>query len=170
MKVGGEPIFLTRTKGGEIKAFKNVCRHRGCQLVMKDGRYPLFSCQYHRWGYSLDGQLKKTPQFDLSQEFFDKYTHHTARWFTRRLVLASLCAVCLVWCVIVIRSKYSLFPVRVDSWGHLVFVNLSGDAPDLKTYLGPSHYSTLIVPRLVSSRFKSRSSRVCVVLLCRRCA
>ena len=49
------------TKKGELRGFLNVCRHRGSQLVLEDGRYSVISCPYHRWGYALDGRLLATP-------------------------------------------------------------------------------------------------------------
>jgi len=59
--VGGQPIFVSRDKKGRLNGFKNVCRHRGSKLVLKNGRYPVISCPYHRWGYSLTGKLLATP-------------------------------------------------------------------------------------------------------------
>jgi phenylpropionate dioxygenase-like ring-hydroxylating dioxygenase large terminal subunit len=60
-EVGGQPIFVTRDKQGGLNGFFNVCRHRGSKLVHKNGRYPVISCHYHRWGYSLKGKLLATP-------------------------------------------------------------------------------------------------------------
>ena len=59
--VGGQPIFVARDKKGNLNGFKNVCRHRGSKLIRKNGRYPVISCPYHRWGYSLNGKLLATP-------------------------------------------------------------------------------------------------------------
>ena len=63
-EVGGQPIFVTRDKKGNLNAFHNVCRHRGSKLVLNDGRYPVISCPYHRWGYSLSGKLLATPMWN----------------------------------------------------------------------------------------------------------
>ena len=59
--VGGQPVFVARDKEGNLNGFLNVCRHRGSKLILKDGRYPVISCPYHRWGYALDGRLLATP-------------------------------------------------------------------------------------------------------------
>ena len=67
-KLGKSPIFVTRDKRGNLNGFHNVCRHRGSLLVLEDGRYPVISCPYHRWGYSLDGRLLATPMWDMNTE------------------------------------------------------------------------------------------------------
>ncbi len=59
--VGGQPVFVARDKHGRLNGFRNVCRHRGSKLILQDGRYPVISCPYHRWGYSLEGKLLATP-------------------------------------------------------------------------------------------------------------
>eukprot|EP00939_MAST-03C_sp_MAST-3C-sp1_P005008 g5008.t1 len=63
--LGKSPIFITRDKKGNLNGFHNVCRHRGSLLVLEDGKYPVISCPYHRWGYSLDGRLLATPMWDM---------------------------------------------------------------------------------------------------------
>ena len=59
----GVPILITRTQDGEIKAFLNVCRHRGARLANEPcGKARTFSCPYHAWTYGLDGRLRGMPQ------------------------------------------------------------------------------------------------------------
>lgn len=59
----GVPILVTRTQEGRIKAFLNVCRHRGARLQDKPcGKVRAFSCPYHAWTYGLDGKLRGMPQ------------------------------------------------------------------------------------------------------------
>ncbi len=56
------PLFVVRDADGELRAFHNVCRHRGCELV--EGRGNLGTavrCPYHRWTYSLQGALRGVP-------------------------------------------------------------------------------------------------------------
>ncbi len=59
----GVPILATRTQDGSVKAFLNVCRHRGARLEDKPcGKARTFSCPYHAWTYGLDGKLRGMPQ------------------------------------------------------------------------------------------------------------
>ena len=55
----GVPILVTRTRRGAVKAFINVCRHRGARIVTETGgNATTFSCPYHAWTYDLEGQLR----------------------------------------------------------------------------------------------------------------
>ena len=59
----GVPILITRTQDGELKAFLNVCRHRGARVEKEPcGKARTFSCPYHSWTYGLDGKLRGIPQ------------------------------------------------------------------------------------------------------------
>jgi len=59
----GVPILVTRTNEGKLKAFMNVCRHRGARLQDEPcGKARTFSCPYHAWTYGLDGALRGMPQ------------------------------------------------------------------------------------------------------------
>lgn len=59
----GVPILVTRTQEGEVKAFLNVCRHRGARVEKEPcGKARTFSCPYHSWTYGLDGKLRGIPQ------------------------------------------------------------------------------------------------------------
>lgn len=59
----GVPMLVTRTQDGSVKAFLNVCRHRGAKLENKPcGKTRTFSCPYHSWTYGLDGKLRGIPQ------------------------------------------------------------------------------------------------------------
>jgi phenylpropionate dioxygenase-like ring-hydroxylating dioxygenase large terminal subunit len=52
-------VIVARQKDGGVKAFVNLCRHRGALLEERDkGRCRIFSCQYHRWSYNTDGSLR----------------------------------------------------------------------------------------------------------------
>ena len=54
----GKPVLLTRGKDGVVRAFLNVCTHRGNKLAMeKKGNCSRFSCAYHAWTFSNDGRL-----------------------------------------------------------------------------------------------------------------
>lgn len=52
-----EPVVVSRNEAGELKAFANVCRHRGVAVAQGTGNTREFSCPYHAWAYDLDGTL-----------------------------------------------------------------------------------------------------------------
>lgn len=53
------PFVVVRDKTGELRAFLNVCRHRGARLVSgKETELKFFTCPFHGWVYGLDGALK----------------------------------------------------------------------------------------------------------------
>ena len=57
--LGFESALLTRGQDGALRAFYNVCRHRGHELVEVGGATngKLVRCPYHAWAYGLDGGL-----------------------------------------------------------------------------------------------------------------
>jgi Rieske 2Fe-2S family protein len=58
----GVPLLVTRDPGGEVRAFFNVCRHRGTRLVSEErGVAKAFVCRYHAWTYDLCGRLGHVP-------------------------------------------------------------------------------------------------------------
>ena len=65
VSVGAESALLVRGQDGELRAFANVCRHRGHELLpcgeARNARAVV--CPYHAWGYGLDGRLKGAPNF-----------------------------------------------------------------------------------------------------------
>jgi choline monooxygenase len=52
-----EPVVVCRNEAGELKAFANVCRHRGVAVALGEGNIKRFSCPYHAWVYDLSGKL-----------------------------------------------------------------------------------------------------------------
>src|SRR5688572_23441361 len=58
---GGVPIVAIRGRDGQVRAFRNMCRHRGTQLVADCGRATSLVCPYHGWVYGLDGALRHVP-------------------------------------------------------------------------------------------------------------
>jgi phenylpropionate dioxygenase-like ring-hydroxylating dioxygenase large terminal subunit len=59
----GESVIAVRGLDGEIKAFTNVCRHRGSRIVDgASGCARKFVCPYHAWTYDLDGRLSGVPR------------------------------------------------------------------------------------------------------------
>jgi len=67
--VTGEPILIVRGQDGELRAFYNVCRHRGTQVMAGEGSCKAFSCPYHGWTYSTEGELMETPNFQGPPSF-----------------------------------------------------------------------------------------------------
>ncbi|WP_436791583.1 aromatic ring-hydroxylating oxygenase subunit alpha [Yinghuangia sp. YIM S10712] len=106
-------VIVVRDKDGTVRAFHNICRHRGNKLVWNEdptldveGSCRQFTCKYHGWRYGLDGKLNFIQQ---EGEFFD-----------------------------VDKSKYGLAPVHCDVWAGFIFVNLADEpAQSLRDFLGP---------------------------------
>lgn len=73
LQVGAYPLVITRGADGMIRAFHNVCRHRGQRLCAKEtGSTPKLVCPYHQWTYDLDGKLLYARDM---QESFDPAAH-----------------------------------------------------------------------------------------------
>jgi phenylpropionate dioxygenase-like ring-hydroxylating dioxygenase large terminal subunit len=68
---GGVPILVTRDTAGELRAFINVCRHRGAVLMEGCGTRRTLQCHYHAWTYDLDGSLRNAPRSDREPGFED---------------------------------------------------------------------------------------------------
>ena len=73
LQVGAYPVVITRAADGMIRAFHNVCRHRGQRLCAKEtGSTPKLVCPYHQWTYDLDGKLVYARDM---QDSFDLAAH-----------------------------------------------------------------------------------------------
>jgi phenylpropionate dioxygenase-like ring-hydroxylating dioxygenase large terminal subunit len=58
----GESVIVIRGDDGEVRAFANVCRHRGSRLVDGSGGCAkVLTCPYHAWSYGRDGRLVGVP-------------------------------------------------------------------------------------------------------------
>ena len=66
---GGVPILVTRDREGVLRAFVNVCRHRGAVLMDGCGKRNTLQCHYHAWTYDLDGSLRAAPRSDREPGF-----------------------------------------------------------------------------------------------------
>jgi phenylpropionate dioxygenase-like ring-hydroxylating dioxygenase large terminal subunit len=105
-------IIVVRDKDGGLRAFHNICRHRGNKLVWNDfpqeeveGTCRQFTCKYHGWRYGLDGELGFVQQ---EEEFFD-----------------------------LDKSEHGLVPVQCEVWEGFIFVNLDPDNTESASdYLG----------------------------------
>ena len=105
-------VIVVRGSDGEVRAFHNICRHRGNKLVWNDfpreeisGTCRQFTCKYHGWRYDLQGACTFVQQ---ESEFFD-----------------------------LDKSDYGLAPVHCDVWEGFIFVNLDHENTlPLAEYLG----------------------------------
>ena len=60
----GEPIVVVRGRDDVLRGFFNVCRHHAAAIVNQgEGAAEYLRCPYHGWTYSLEGELKGTPDF-----------------------------------------------------------------------------------------------------------
>jgi phenylpropionate dioxygenase-like ring-hydroxylating dioxygenase large terminal subunit len=58
--VAGMPVLMTRGADGEVRAFANICRHRGAPVAQGCGNARAFTCPYHGWTYDAAGKLLGT--------------------------------------------------------------------------------------------------------------
>jgi len=75
--MGEDEVIVVRQRDGGIKAFLNACRHRGAQVCTAEaGNARSFVCNYHGWGYGLDGSLQVVPfEKELYRCKLDRGTH-----------------------------------------------------------------------------------------------
>jgi phenylpropionate dioxygenase-like ring-hydroxylating dioxygenase large terminal subunit len=68
-RIVGEPIVVTRTRAGELKAMSAVCQHRAMLVAEGRGNTRGFVCPYHHWVYGLDGALINAPAMERTRGF-----------------------------------------------------------------------------------------------------
>ena len=107
----GTSVIIVKDKEDVVRAFHNLCRHRGNKLVWSDypgeevsGTCRQFTCKYHAWRYALNGDLTFVQQ---EGEFFN-----------------------------LDKGDYGLVPVRCEVWEGFIFINYDDDAAPLTEYLG----------------------------------
>lgn len=107
VNIAGESILLVCDDDGTIRAFNNVCRHRGSELVRSAGvaeQSGVFKagirCPYHSWNYRLNGDLHSTPYINID------------------------------------KSCMGLHRVDADTWGGYVFVRVVAGTQSLAGMLG----------------------------------
>jgi Rieske 2Fe-2S family protein len=105
--VAGESVIVVRGRDGAIRAFFNVCRHRGTRLCSDEaGRFSqVIQCPYHAWTYTTEGQLVGAPHMQ-GVEGFEK-------------------------------ASYPLHGAAVAEFGGFVFVNIAETAPPFATWFAP---------------------------------
>ena len=67
--VGRVPVLVIRGGDGELRAFANVCRHRGYPVAPSSGCEKVLQCRYHAWTYNFDGTLRKAPGAEAEPGF-----------------------------------------------------------------------------------------------------
>jgi glycine betaine catabolism A len=106
IQVGDEGILLVRDEHMDLRAFFNVCRHRGTELLPcgEATNSRTIKCPYHAWVYRLDGRLRGAPRF-------------------KHLPSSD-------------PVHEGLVPADVAEWHGWVFVNVSGTAGSLDEHVG----------------------------------
>ena len=66
---GQIPVVVVRSREGTLRAFVNVCRHRGHIVAEGQGRRETLQCPYHAWTYDLDGTLRVAPRSEREDGF-----------------------------------------------------------------------------------------------------
>jgi glycine betaine catabolism A len=86
VQIGRESVLLTRTADGSVRAFLNVCSHRGARLCVEPaGEVKRFlRCMYHAWTYDLDGTLVAAPNLvnmpDIDRRRYGLTSVHVRQW------------------------------------------------------------------------------------------
>jgi choline monooxygenase len=105
-QAGDQPVLIVRDDENALRAYRNVCRHRGSRLLSGDGQCKgAIRCRYHGWTYRFDGTLIGVPEGLAFGEKLDK-------------------------------PALGLHPVRVEELCGLIFVNLDQDAHSLHEQVG----------------------------------
>ncbi len=68
VELGPVSVIVVRDDDGQVRALRNVCRHRGARLVSGSGSIGNLVCGYHRWTYGTDGRLLHAPSLDPQQD------------------------------------------------------------------------------------------------------
>ncbi|MGH9060116.1 MAG: aromatic ring-hydroxylating oxygenase subunit alpha, partial [Acidimicrobiales bacterium] len=100
VQVGRESVIVARGTDGELRAFLNVCRHRGSRLCTAESGTAkrAFQCGYHAWTYGLDGRLIAAPNLTSMPD--------------------------------VDRAAHGLVPVPLREWVGYVWLCLAPEPPD----------------------------------------
>lgn len=107
VQAGLNNIFVVMGRDRRLRAFHNICRHRGTQLIRAVGKtQKVLTCPYHDWTYDLEGNLVSVPE---EHEEFGKID----------------------------KSCLGLKPAKVDIWKSMIFVHPDPDAPSIAEWFGP---------------------------------
>jgi glycine betaine catabolism A len=84
--IAGESIIVLRDRAGTLRAFFNICRHRGTRLCNADSGHfsETIQCPYHAWTYTTDGKLIGAPHMQDVENFdkrdFPLHSAHLTEW------------------------------------------------------------------------------------------
>ena len=107
VQAGLNNIFIVMGRDRRLRAFHNICRHRGTQLIRAVGKaQKALTCPYHDWTYDLEGNLISVPEEDREFENIDK-------------------------------SCLGLKPAAVDIWKSMLFVHPDPKAGSIMDWFGP---------------------------------
>ena len=73
--IEGQSILVLRNIKGELRAYYNVCQHRGHELMSGTGNTKRITCPYHAWTYDLDGALVNAPRCEYLENFDQQDIH-----------------------------------------------------------------------------------------------
>jgi 3-phenylpropionate/trans-cinnamate dioxygenase alpha subunit len=106
--MGEDPVLVMRDNEGRVRAFLNICGHRGNRLCRADaGNAATLTCAYHGWTYRNDGRLVGVP-------YLKEAYHGELR-----------------------RERWGLTPVaQLDNYKGLLFATFDPESPPLREYLG----------------------------------
>ncbi|WP_052465719.1 aromatic ring-hydroxylating dioxygenase subunit alpha [Phaeobacter sp. S60] len=107
VQAGLNNIFIVMGRDRRLRAFHNICRHRGTQLIRAVGKtQKALTCPYHDWTYDLEGNLISVPE---EKEEFGQID----------------------------KSCLGLKPAKVDIWKSMIFVHPDPNAPSIADWFGP---------------------------------
>jgi Rieske 2Fe-2S family protein len=122
--VGAESIIVLRDRAGTLRAYYNVCRHRGTRLCEEHtGRFSeTIQCPYHAWTYALDGRLIGAPSSGDIENFS--------------------------------KADYPLHAVAIERWEGFLFINLAAQPEPFARAFEPllGRFSRFNLPRLAVAR------------------
>ncbi len=106
-EIAGESLIILRDRSGELRAFFNICRHRGTRLCQQaSGQFSeTIQCPYHAWTYTIDGRLIGAPHMQ-DAEGFDK-------------------------------ADFPLHSAALAEWEGFIFVNIARDPQPFEAWFAP---------------------------------
>ena len=112
LKIAGRPVILVRGKDDMVRAFHNVCPHRGARLVTEPlHQKAVLTCPYHAWSYDLDGALNGRPHYHGPKKHQTRCSNES--------------------------EQAQLFAIRSVTWHDWVFINFDGQAEPFETFIEP---------------------------------